>query len=399
MAADCVVAVELKHTFDRITPASKTCSPVAATVTWLYGRVDEVHLRLLHHGRTHDCFLGEPCGYILKIQEACCGDSSIVEEARLAASELGQCGTTVLGCVAMEWGGEELSVLVKEHVEKDFAAFFREMTQRPWAEGGLSEAVAVISAFFSLLCKVAGDLQFCVSDLGWKSLGVTMDGAVVLLDLEKCEYGPQQGPDKRWKNGVEVWMNDFAAFAESLPAFSPWRAPMRMLADMTADWWPNYHQQLPSADDIDGNLSVACSSAVLGNCWDIWGATRDYWTHGMEPICWDRFGFCVRRGGMVVMNAFQGGGVLRRWVVVVGFPHYHLSWSGGWRGGPDLIVHLEGGNYTRLRDLCTVRAVRHWVSVWLAAVRRRSGKRCASKVMRRRCMGARDVEALVQSFL
>ena len=67
--------------------------------------------------------------------------------------------------------------------------------------------------------------------------------------------------------------------------------------------------------------------------------------------------------------------------------------------GPDLIVQLEGWTHARLRDLCTVRAVRHWVSVWLAAVRRRSGKRYASKVMRQRCMGARDVEALVQSFL
>ena len=56
----------------------------------------------------------------------------------------------------------------------------------------------------------------------------------------------------------------------------------------------------------------------------------------------------------------------------------------------------------RLRELCTLRSVRHWIRKWRRSCRRRRLKRetsFASRLMSQYCRGAKDPRSLVHLFL
>jgi len=104
-------------------------------------------------------------------------------------------------------------------------------------------------------------------------------------------------------------------------------------------------------------------------CWNILGHTRAAWTVDAEALSWDRFGFSVREGVRVVMDAFQAGETKIATVEYRRCLHR----------GPHAVVQLEfdlGSDDRRLHEVCTTRAVRHWVRKWSRAVRRR----CAARV-------------------
>ena len=108
-------------------------------------------------------------------------------------------------------------------------------------------------------------------------------------------------------------------------------------------------------------------------------------------MCWDPFGFRVEDGVWVVMDAFQGGPMQ---IATVDYPH-------GLDQGPRTVVKLDfAGNEVdrRLHELCTLRSVRHWASVWHARTVRGRWKRDAHAVMQQMNYGT-GVILLVQSFL
>ena len=81
-------------------------------------------------------------------------------------------------------------------------------------------------------------------------------------------------------------------------------------------------------------------------------------------MSWDRFGFRVEERVWVVMDAFEAGEIN-----IAEVDHSH-----GLHLGPHAVVQLDfdGEEVDRaLHELCTTRAVRHWVSRWRRAVHRR----------------------------
>ena len=101
-------------------------------------------------------------------------------------------------------------------------------------------------------------------------------------------------------------------------------------------------------------------------CWNILGHRRAAWAVRDEDLSWDRFGFCVEERVWVVMHAFEAG---ERKIAEVDYPH-------GLHRGPHAVVQLtfDGKEVDKaLHELCTTRAVRHWVSKWRRAVHRRRG--------------------------
>ena len=108
-------------------------------------------------------------------------------------------------------------------------------------------------------------------------------------------------------------------------------------------------------------------------CWNILGHRRAAWAVRDEELSWDRFGFCVEEDVWVVMDAFRAG---EREIALVDYPHgLHL--------GPHAVVQLDfhGEKVDNLlHELCTTRAVRHWVSRWRRAVHRRRGAASASSL-------------------
>ena len=72
---------------------------------------------------------------------------------------------------------------MKEGVAHDFAAFFRELNKLPADELGLQAAVASIAAFFE---KLNSEINLLSNGLhlNWKNVGVTTNGAVVLMEIE-----------------------------------------------------------------------------------------------------------------------------------------------------------------------------------------------------------------------
>ena len=108
-------------------------------------------------------------------------------------------------------------------------------------------------------------------------------------------------------------------------------------------------------------------------CWNILGHRRAAWAVRDEELSWDRFGFCVEERVWVVVDAFEGGEIK---IAEVDHPHgLHL--------GPHAVVQLDfhGEEVDNLlHELCTTRAVRHWVSRWRRAVHRRRGAASASSL-------------------
>ena len=101
-------------------------------------------------------------------------------------------------------------------------------------------------------------------------------------------------------------------------------------------------------------------------CWNILGHRRAAWAVRDEELSWDRFGFRVEEDVWVVMDSFRAG---ERKIARVDEPH-------GLHRGPHAVVQLtfDGKEVDRaLHELCTTRAVRHWVSRWRRAVHRRRG--------------------------
>ena len=108
-------------------------------------------------------------------------------------------------------------------------------------------------------------------------------------------------------------------------------------------------------------------------------------------MCWDPFGFRVDTGDWVMVDAFQGGPMQ---IARVDYPH-------GLDRGARAVVQLdfEGFEEDRmLHELCTLRSVRHWASVWHARTVRGRWKRDAHAVMQQR-NDSIGVILLVQSFL
>ena len=141
---------------------------------------------------------------------------------------------------------------------------------------------------------------------------------------------------------------------------------------------------------------------VVGICWVLGGARRATWVEEAEHLphshlWWDRFGFRLKRQDWVAVNAL--GSDPMRLAQVKSFDYFTLHL------GPDavVIVDLHPHQCTAcqqysLTELCTMRAVRHWVSVWRFKMSRR-WKRDACVVMSLRCGPARDALHLVHSFL
>ena len=120
---------------------------------------------------------------------------------------------------------------------------------------------------------------------------------------------------------------------------------------------------------LDGRSAAAPTCQVLPKlplhvCWNILGHRRAAWAVGDTFLSWDRFGFRVEERVWVVMDAFEAGEIK---IAEVDYPHgLHL--------GPHAVVQLDcdGKEVDRaLHELCTTRAVRHWVSRWRRAVHRR----------------------------
>ena len=117
--------------------------------------------------------------------------------------------------------------------------------------------------------------------------------------------------------------------------------------------------------DIRSAAAPTCQvlpKVPLHVCWNILGHRRAAWSDGLDS--WDRFGFCVEERVWVAMDAFGAGEIK---IARVDYPHgLHL--------GPHAVVQLDfdGEEVDRaLHELCTTRAVRHWVSRWRRAVHRR----------------------------
>jgi len=105
-------------------------------------------------------------------------------------------------------------------------------------------------------------------------------------------------------------------------------------------------------------------------CWDLLGRPRTCWTNGTDG--WDLFGFKVKTGVYIFLNAFTGGSLIR---VRVYRPHEHHK-------GPFTCVQYilpdedyDGSAY--LWEVCTVRAARHFAYKWLRVVRRYRARRIA----------------------
>ena len=119
----------------------------------------------------------------------------------------------------------------------------------------------------------------------------------------------------------------------------------------------------------------------------------------MRGRCWDCFGFSVHSDCGVVKNAFVME-PMRIAKVVYAPGEYFGPWSPVW-----LSVHQGRHEQVTLCELCTLRAVRHWISVWRRSCLRRRlkrekrEKRLASRVMLQYCRGVEDSTTLVHSFL
>jgi len=105
-------------------------------------------------------------------------------------------------------------------------------------------------------------------------------------------------------------------------------------------------------------------------CWDLLGRPRTCWTNGTDG--WDLFGFKVKTGVYIFLNAFTGGSLIQAHVYR---PHSHHK-------GPFTCVEYvlpdeddDGSAY--LWEVCTVRAARHFAYKWLRVVRRYRARRIA----------------------
>jgi len=107
-------------------------------------------------------------------------------------------------------------------------------------------------------------------------------------------------------------------------------------------------------------------------CWDLLGRPRTWWTRSQSRDGWDLFGFKVKTGVYIFLNAFTGGSLIQAHVYR---PHSHHK-------GPFTCVEyvLPDEDYDAsayLWEVCTVRAAGHFAYKWLRVVRRYRARRIA----------------------
>ena len=304
-----------------------------------------------------------------------------------------------------------VSAQLKEGVAHDFAAFFRELNKLPADELGLQAAVASIAAFFEKLNSEI-NLLSDVLHLNWKNVGVTTNGAVVLMEIEN------RSNKRRRKMTVQAecldmfgctvmtqWLQDLYSCAVGLPVYSPWRLPMHTIALHVFEWWPDSCLPPPGADVLEEMAATTYRAALVGVCWDLWGRKRATWVSEDDDVCWDRFGFRVDGDTEVVMNE-EDCAPMRIARVVMAY-QLHCGPEARIRVAFDMEKPFEDLKNLRnnecevvaLRSLCTVRALRHWCGLWFARTVRRRWRRDACQVMQRSCGAGEDVTQLVVSFL
>ena len=123
-------------------------------------------------------------------------------------------------------------------------------------------------------------------------------------------------------------------------------------------------KKAPTVPKRETNRSM--TKTAMHICWNILGHRRAAWVVADTFLSWDRFGFRVEERVWVVMDAFEAGEIK---IAEVDYPH-------GLHRGPHAAVQLTfdaKGVDRALHELCTTRAVRHWVSKWRRAVHRRRG--------------------------
>ena len=92
---------------------------------------------------------------------------------------------------------------------------------------------------------------------------------------------------------------------------------------------------------------------ATGNCWNIFGERRAFWTNEDMDVMWDRFGFKVREDTEIYVNAcFSDGELLQE--DIVDCPH-------GLHFGPEARLHLDSDGSANLYEVCTKRGVQHWI--------------------------------------
>ena len=137
----------------------------------------------------------------------------------------------------------------------------------------------------------------------------------------------------------------------------------RLALPHSCDSWHSHREWA----DLRSAAAPTCQvlpKVPLHVCWNILGHRRAAWAVADTFLSWDRFGFRVEERVWVVMDAFEAGEIK---IAEVDYPH-------GLHRGPHAVVQLsfDGKEVDRaLHELCTTRAVRHWVSRWRRAVHRR----------------------------
>ena len=152
--------------------------------------------------------------------------------------------------------------------------------------------------------------------------------------------------------------------------------------------------KVPGADA--GHLKAgggAAERVMVPRCRDLFGACRSSWTVPDTGGCWDCFGFMVNSGTWVVMNVFDHAAMC---IAEVDYLH-------GMHLGAEARVQLARmaleEETVRLREVCTLRSVRHWLCKWRRFCRRKREKRLASRLMLQYCRGVADPMSIVHSFL
>ena len=104
-------------------------------------------------------------------------------------------------------------------------------------------------------------------------------------------------------------------------------------------------------------------------CWYVHGVRRAMWVPDNEYNPRDIFGFKIREGMLIFVNAFSHGDLR---AAHVDYPHgLHLQ-----ERTVVQVVEEDGEKEDyRLQDVITVRALRHFVSLWRRFIRLRRMRR------------------------